>query len=96
VIPRRLHGWEKFTHQFKVAGNEIANRIDVFSAKFGLTIIPGFIRYGLVIIVCLAPCFAIISACIFGDDEEDDPKIVKDLKEKKNQTKEEAKTGDKK
>jgi len=53
-----------------------------------LRIIPSFIRYGLVLIVSIAPCFALLSVCIFGVEEtEEEPKIVKDLKEKKNETK---------
>lgn len=96
MIPKRLHGWDKIKNQFKLLGNEIADRIDIFSDKFGLRIIPSFIRYGLVALVCIAPCFAIIAVCIFGEDDEDEPAIVKDMKQKKNQIKDDAKVDDKK
>lgn len=75
-----------------LAFKSLAQSIDKFFDKFHLTFIPHFVRYGFAAFFLLAPCLGFCVFLCFGEIEYDGKagdgkkgaKIIKEIKDKKN------------
>ena len=69
-IPRRLEGMERFQKETKSFLKQASRGIDELFIKIRLSFIPEVVRYMIVGLLVISPCFAVCWMIFLDDDEE--------------------------